>query len=120
MVSRRHHLLALLAVTWVACGDYQISLPNHYILGRIQSDSFVIAAPDHKIVLGPSIKRYAIVRDFVVGVEAREYSAESYFVLNTSTGVVEHMQSSNEWRRRLQELAMSEPLLAKPQRSQAR
>jgi len=95
-----------------ACGDYEIPLRHGYFIARVSSDTFVLVAPDHRVVVRPTITAYGVDGDVVAGRDDHGF----YFIVDTASGTRETQLIEREWRRRLQARGISAPQLRAPSR----
>lgn len=136
-------LLTLVFLLFLGCfiqGDYQINLPNGYLLVRSNSYDISIFGPEessHTRVIPPLIVAVGVSEDLVFGkVEdshdpwlldndqlARDEKAEQekawgYFLLNTKTHDVQISLTKEAWLVVLRDNGIqSEPQITKPSRS---
>jgi hypothetical protein len=110
-------VLCFVGVLAGACGDYEIPLRHGYFVARTSSDEFALVAPDHHVVIGPTIKEFHVYRDIVVG---RVYGSEGdeFFIVDMKDGRAERGLAEHEWRKRLEARGISAPHLSKPNRWQ--
>jgi hypothetical protein len=79
----RSFLLSLSFVTIFGCGDYEIPLRNGYFIARVSSGTWAIVAPDRRVLIGPSVDKYAVKGDVVVGrVRISGSDTVAYFIVN--------------------------------------
>lgn len=120
MTSRLARLLivALVPFPLVAChSDYVIRLPNGYFLARVTSKENVVAEPGGKAVIGPTVDKYAIKGDVVVGSSVRN-DDRSWFILDTRLRQIRNV-SYSEWKNELRTLDLRESDVVAPSRLQA-
>jgi hypothetical protein len=86
-------------------GDFEIALPHGYVLARNSPDIKLIADPSGAVVVRPSVRRYRVVGDLVVG-EIGAYDSHpsdrmeivGYFILDTRTGDIQRGMDEARWR----------------------
>jgi len=97
--------------------DYEIPLPNGYILARISPGEFVIVAPDRRhIVVGPTVDEYAVMGDVVVGHVRASNGKQSYFIIDSRNVKVDDGLSREDWIRKLAMYRISGVHLGLPHR----
>jgi hypothetical protein len=117
MTARAVIALCFVGVLAGACGDYEIPLPHGYFVARTSSDEFALVAPNHHVIVGPTIKGFHVYRDIVVGRVSRGTSNE-FFIVDLKGGRTEKGLAEGEWRKRLEARGVSAPHLSKPSRYQ--
>lgn len=98
-------------------GDYEIRLPNGYLLARVYSKPIIVVAPNRRVVMGPTVERYAVKGDIVVGSVAQN-GKRFWFVLNTKAHRL-RMVGYQEWRSELRVLSVEESDVGPPSRLHA-
>jgi len=109
-------LIALLAFT--ACNtDYEVPLPNKYVLGRISPGEFVVVAPDHRhILVGPTVYEYAVVGAIITGHVRAPGGATSYFIIDTDKAALAERLGRDSWNRELAACGVRDVRLVPPSR----
>ena len=114
-------IFASLTLAWLfltAChSDYVIPLPNAYFLARVTSKENIIGDPNGRAVVGPTVDKYAIRGDIVLGSVALN-GEHSWFILDTRTRRLRTM-SYDEWKRELRTMHVDESTVVPPSRLHA-
>jgi hypothetical protein len=114
MVVRRRCVTAMCfvcALTW-GCGDYEIPLRNGYLVARVSSGEFALVAPDHHVVIAPTITGLHVYGSAVVGNTNRH---DDFFIVDMRSGRSETRLTEREWRTRLRARGIVSPHLNKTQ-----
>ena len=110
-------VLCFIGALTCACGDYEIPLRHGYFVARVGSNEFALVAPDHRVIVGPTITGFHVYRDTIVG-RVRAGTADAFFIVDMNGGRAETGLAEREWRKRLEAKGVSSPRLNKPNRLQ--
>ena len=111
-------IVVCVACFLIACqSDYVIRLPNGYFLARVTSKEILIAEPSGKAVIGPTVDKYAVKGEVVVGSTIMN-DERAWFVLDTRRREIKSI-SYDEWKNELRTLELKESDLVAPSRLNA-
>lgn len=114
-------LLSLPLLLFQGIVDYSLALPNGYRLIRTSASIFTIAGPDNSIVIEPKIDKYGVNGKFVIGkasyCEDDPDSVAGYFVVDTSSGLIQKGLNEEELLNMLGANKMQRIRLERPPRT---
>jgi hypothetical protein len=113
--------VAAMFLRYLAAGgtDYRIALGNGYELVRTSSEHIMMSAPDHTVILGPTVNSYRTSRYYVFGHVSSTESARvtAFFLVDTRNGKLQLWSTKKQWLRGLKKAGVVGPYdLKRPMR----
>ena len=116
----KHIFLSGLVLLLAACWDYSIELPNRYVLTNIYGDVFVISESSGTIILGPSVEKYQLVDNYIIGFVSdpdKRINEKKYFIVDTEKNDILKNMLISAWDEELNNRDINEKIdLKRPSR----
>jgi len=116
----------LLLLALAACGDWSKPLGNGCHLVRTSGAQVLVAGPGEvpEILIHPTVDRYAVIGDWVVGHVSRPDlppedtvdSVPGFFLVSCDSGEVTQGLERADWLRELSRRSLGQPTLRSPSR----